>query len=295
MGSVTIIQNQTVVIDLPTDFSDNGWSISNGTATHSGCNNGKILLNLNIPVGTYKITYEVSNRASGSVYAYSGSFVGVPRSANGIYTEEVEINGSLGFYATGDLSLKTLAVAPNNQPDTSLTLAFNENVNKWVTYYSYVPEMMCKFINGFYCFKNGQLWEQNVNALRNNFFGQQYSSKIIFYVNINPSTIKQYWTIRLKSNKAWSVTEATIRPIEGKSEGMRSRIKKGNFKPLQGDWFADFLRNMDDPRFTSELDALMRGNQLHGNVLKITIENDNSVEVRLLQVDVSYSFKNYTY
>lgn len=296
MASISTIVNTPVLIDLPSDYSDSGWRISGGIATHSSCNAGIMIFNNQLPDGDYNVTYEVIDYKSGYVFAFTNNSTGLSKTDNGVYTEQLTVSGDkIRFYSDGALSLRRLTIEPVNQEENSLTIAFNEKLNKWVTYYSYVPEVMIKFINGFYTAKNGNIWEHNVNELRNNFYGEQYSSEITFFVNINPTTSKQYWSLRLKSNKAWEVTEASIRPTEGKSDGMRSRIKKGNFRNLQGDWFADFLRNMDDPRFTNELDALMRGAQLQGNVLKVTIKNDDSVEVRLLSVDVSVSIKNYTY
>lgn len=295
MGKITVTQNSSAIINLPTDYTDNGWTISEGIAIHGACNSGIITSNILTDGKEYVVSYEVLNRTSGSVYTVSGANVGVPRSNNGLFTETITADGSqLGFYSNGNLSLANVKVYESSQDDNYITIAFSEKLDKWVTYYSYVPEMMIKFINGFFTTKSGELWEHNTNEVRNSFYNQPYPSQITFYVNINPSTIKQYWSIRLKSNKVWSA-DVSILPTEGKSKGMRSRLKATRFKSLQGDWFADFLRNMDDPRFLNEVDALFKGDQLQGSVMKVTITNNDTTEVRLLQVDVMVSTKNYTY
>lgn len=297
MGTITILKNTSVAIDLASDSQDNGWDVSNGYANHSSCNSG-LIKNTVFPTiagQEYTLSYKVLNYSSGQVYMVIGGVNGTPQTADGIYTETLVADDDTGvqFYSDGNLSIGLVKVSQGISPAT--TILFNENSNKFVSYHSAEPEYMCKFINGFFMFKDGQIWENNVNETRNNFFGQQYTSKITFYCNLSPTEVKQFFSIREKSNKVWAVTKAYIDPTEGKSQGMESRIKKGNFKNLQGDWFADFLRNLKDPRFNTELEALMKGADLQGNVMEITIENTDTVEVRLLSVDVSVSPHNYTY
>lgn len=177
--------------------------------------------------------------------------------------------------------------------NAAATLAFDEKENKFITYYTFYPEAMIRFKDEFFAFKNGELWEQDVNEVRNNFFGVQYNSGLSFYVNTNPKDEKNYSTIHLDSNKPWAITEVKIYPTEGKSQGMLSRIKKGNFQKKQSTWYADFLRNMIDPRFTNQDIALFNGAALQGQVMKITMINDDTTEVRLKSVDVRISEQNY--
>lgn len=301
MASYTLIANTSILIDLPFDFSNNGWSISGNKATHGGCNPGYItLIDSGLePNTTYVISYEVSGYSSGIVKVIAGGTEGADVNENGVVAETITTgsDGILQFYSDGVLTIEYLNYYTEEEAekDNSITLAFNENANKFVTYFSYKPELMIKFIDGFYSAKNGSLWDHNTKATRNNFYGEQYTSQIVFYVNINPTAIKNFMSMRQKSNKRWSVTEAEILPYYGKPEGQRSRLKKGRFRSLQGDWFADFLKDMNDPRFSDELEALFKGADLQGSVLKITIENTEISEVRLLSIDVHCNTQNYTY
>lgn len=297
MGAITILKNTSVAIDLASDSQDNGWDVSNGYANHSSCNSG-VIKNTVFPTVTgqeYTLSYKVLNYSSGQVYMIIGGVNGTSRTADGIYKETLVADDDSGvqFYSDGNLSIGLVKISQGNSPAT--TIMFNENNNKFVSYVSAQPEYMAKFINSFFMFKDGQLWENNINGTRNNFFGEQFTSKITFYCNLNPTEVKNFYTLREKSNKVWTVAEAKIDPREGKSVGQRSRIKKGNFKSLQGDWFANFLKDLNDPRYTTELDALFNGADLQGNVMEITIENTDTVEVRLLSVDVEVSKQEYTY
>lgn len=297
MASYTLIKNQPLVVNLPDDFSVQGWEVSENIAYHSGCNPGYIKHSIDLSsADIWTFRYTILSLTSGTVNIVVGGEVGEVRTAAGIYEESFEIddiNSLIRFYATGNSSIQLLQVYPEIASTDGVTLAFNEDADKWVTYYSYVPEFMHKFINGFFTFQNGRLWEHNVNELRNNFYGEQFTSKITFYCNLNAEEVKTFFSMRQKSNKVWSVPEIETPARYGKPEGQRSRIKKGNFKHLQGDWFADFLRDLNDPRFTTELDALMKGANLQGDFMKITIENSDVTEVKLSSIQIIVSLSPY--
>lgn len=299
MGSYSIAQNGSISINLLDDFRDNGWTVANNVATHSGCNQGLIRLKgTSYIVGEPNVfKFVVSGYSSGTMRLQVGSQNGAYRSANGVYFETITpaANDEVSFWSDGNLSVELLEIYTDTLDSTSNTFGFDEKTNKWVSYYSFKPEMMAKFKSKFFMWSDGQLWQSHTNNLRNNFFGQQYTSKIVFYVNLNPTQVKQFFSIREKSNEVWSVIEAYIPPRVGKSQGQRSRLKRGRFVRLQGDWFADFMRDMNDPRFVNELDALTKGAELQGNILRLEIENISTTEVRLLSIDVLVSKKDYTY
>lgn len=301
MGSYTINKNATLSVNVPDDYTDTGWTISGALAIHSGCNAGYIINDgIDLVIGeSYIVKYNVESITSGYVKALLGTTSGTNVTVAGEFEEELTVTGNtdFSFYSNGNVSISILSIYPSSQllVNNGKTLSFNETNNKWVNYQSFLPDFMCKFVNSFITFKDGEMWEHDVNETRNNFYGVQYTSKIIFYVNLDPTAIKNFYSMRQKSNKVWSVPEINILPSEGKTEGQLSRLKKGRFKRLQSDWFADFMRDMNDPRFISTLDALTQGADLQGNIMKITMENSDITEVRLLSTDITLSNQNYTY
>lgn len=297
MGTYTTLTNESIDIHLGDDWYDNGWSISSGRATHVSCNEGTIR-NTTMPTEageTYKVRFTVMNWSSGIVYAILGGVNGPNVSANGTYEQEITAMDSSGlkFWSDGDLTIELIRVSLGEIP--AVTFSFDRNNLLWASYWSYSPDLMARFLDGYYTWKDGQLWKHNANEVRNNFYGDQYPSIIKFFVNISPTQIKDFYSVRLKSNKVWVATEIRIPPREGKSNGQLSRLKKGRFKRLQGDWFADFMRDMLDPRFINELDALTQGALLQGNWMEITLENNDEGEVRMMSVDVQVGASNYTY
>lgn len=297
MGTYATLTNQPIDIHLGDDWYDNGWSISEGKAIHESCNEGTIR-NTTMPTEageSYKVRFTVSGWSSGEVYPIVGGTAGTPVTSNGTYEQEITAGDATGlmFFSDGDLAVELIRVSLGEVP--AVTFSFNKDHMLWTSYWSYAPEMMSKFLDGFYTWKEGQLWKHNENEARNTFYGEKYPSIIKFYVNVSPTQVKNFYSIRLKSNKVWAATEIMIPPREGKNQGQLSRLKTGRFKRLQGDWFADFMRDMLDPRFLNEVDALVGGALLQGNWMEVTLENNDEGEVRLISVDVQVSEQNYTY
>lgn len=298
MANYEILKNGSLLVDLPLDFSNQGWVVSENIAYHSGCNGGYIDKYFDLssqPEWTFR--YRIGSVTSGAINIVVDGESGVSRTSAGTYEDTFTVTGTnvlVRFYSEGVNNVELLQIYSEENYVGGLTLAFNEDADKWVTYLSYVPEMMLKFLDGFFTFKEGELWEHNVNEIRNNFFGEQYTSKIVFYCNIDPTAIKQFHSMRQKSNKVWSVPELLIYPYYGKPEGQVSRLKKGRFKSLQGDFFADILRDLNDPRFTPDV-ALFQGAEMQGSLMRVTIENNDTVEVRLLCVNIDVSLSQFTY
>lgn len=299
MGAYSVSSNGNIEIDLRDDYRDNGWSISGQVATHSGCNQGYITRRgYDYKVGVPNVfKYVVSGYSSGTVRLEVGENIGADISSNGLITETFtpEEGDLIRLYSDGNLSIQILEVFTATEDTTGNTISFDETKNQWRSYWSYRPDIMMKFKSDFFSFKNGQLWKHNTNEQRNTFYGVKYPSNIVFYVNLNPTAVKQFFTMREKSNKVWEVKEIYLFPTEGKQKGQLSRLKKNRFRLLQGDWFADFLRDMNDPRFNTQLQALMNGASLQGNVMRIEMENDDETEVRMLSVDIELAPHNYTY
>lgn len=297
MGKYGTISNQPIDINLVDDFRNTGWSISGGSAIHESCNEGFITnRNLTTEAGkSYKVTYTVSNHSSGVVYPVVGGVNGASVSTNGTFVETIVAADDTGllFWSDGDLWVTMLRVSDGEV--AGRTLVFNEKYRKWGGDRSYIPEYATKFLDDVFVFKNGTMWKQESNPVRNNFFGEQYSSIITFIVNVNPTMVKSLSSMRIVGNVPWEVTEIYVRPRVGKSVGQLSRLKKNRFNNLQGQWFADFLRDLNDPRFVNELDRLFKGATLQGEVVRITMEVSDTTEVRLLSVDTLTSKQDYSY
>ena len=281
-----VIQGIPTVFELQDLVGDQGWSISEGVAYHSGCNDGTIVNDgIRIIVGnTYRVTYTVREFISGNVNIILGSAYGISRTANGTYTEEITVtdNTEVKFFASGDLGVENLVIELLEAADNHVTVAYSERNKGFTSYFDYAPEMFATVGGNFYTFKNGQLYIHDTNPTRNNFYGQQYKTKVHYVSNFEPEKNKLYYSIKIDSNGSWGVPTIIIPANQTYPNGMLSRIKKGNFKLDDGKYWADFMRDMNDPNFSSTADALFNGRMLMGSVIYLELENDQTEEVKLV-------------
>tara|TARA_R100001594_G_scaffold150616_1_gene212741 strand:- start:3795 stop:5954 length:2160 start_codon:yes stop_codon:yes gene_type:complete len=97
----------------------------------------------------------------------------------------------------------------------SKTVAFNERVNRWTSFYTFYPEYYGRVGRQFIGFKNGRLWKHNMTdrgyqnihtglgdweSKFNYIYGTQYGSTIQFPFNAEPSSVKTYNAISLESD-----------------------------------------------------------------------------------------------
>lgn len=279
---------------------DQGWVVSETIARHDGCFAGIITAPFDLEAGlTWTIKYKVSEYTSGGVYAIAAGQNGTNRTALGEYSQDFviaagETNLTLKFYSDGTLGIEWLEAYPTVE-EAPVTFGFNIKENRFTSYYNLPAEMMLKISNDFFCFKDGRLWRQNVNTVRNNFFGVQYTSKIRFVCNVDAEKNKLFYNLRLNSVGDWFSPDLTTPVTDQFPSGMRSRITKGNFKLVDGKLWADVLGDMNDPAFAGltplsvrQVNALFKGRKMQGTYLVVDLEVANTTEVKLSSVEVYY-------
>jgi len=115
----------------------------------------------------------------------------------------------------------------------------------WVSFYSFIPEMMQGMNNYFYSFKGGNLFRHNTNELRCNFYGVQYNSTIKSVFNQSPLENKLFRTFNIEGDDVWDVSMYTDIQTTG-------YIEKEWFEKKEQSYFA-FIRNSGEvPALPSE-------------------------------------------
>lgn len=89
------------------------------------------------------------------------------------------------------------------------TLTYAENVEGWVSFYSFIPDYMVGMNNRLYSFKGGNLYQHNANEDRNVFYGIQYPSMIKTVLNDSPLENKLFKTLNLEGDAKWSAQIST--------------------------------------------------------------------------------------
>ena len=219
-GNLTIFQESKVsraLIDKDAIYSAEGSQVST-------------LGNLVIgPVTPFSGNYGISkNPESFAVYGYRKYFTDKDRGAvlrlskDGI--TEISNYGMMDFFrdklgsldqsssSTGkiiggwDIHNKQYVLSLQPFLGTYSTLSFDDSVNGFPSLFSYKPDHLASVKNKFFSTKDGKLYVHNdPTALRANFYGQQYDSKIKFIFNPKVSMSKVFKTINYEGGNGWQV------------------------------------------------------------------------------------------
>ena len=101
---------------------------------------------------------------------------------------------SNGFIGTFDENKKCYNITLNNY-----TVSFDERVDGWTSFRSFIPEFGNSLNGLFYTFNQGLLYSHN-NPIRNNFYGTGYQSSVNVILNDAPSTVKNFKTINYEGS-----------------------------------------------------------------------------------------------
>ena len=116
--------------------------------------------------------------------------------------------------------------------DKFQTIAFNDDdgQQRWKTFYSYEPEMMVSSDTDIITFKDGQLYRHNDNVIRNNFYGEQFTSIIELIFNMDFSTRKFWLALTEEANKIWEAIRIT------NQNGQKTNLIEADFENIEGDF-----------------------------------------------------------
>ena len=115
------------------------------------------------------------------------------------------------------------------------TLTYDEDVQGFPSFYTYNPDWMIGMNNYFYTFNGGNLYRHNVNPVRNNFYGVQYSSTLQGVFNDLPLENKLFKTLNLEGDDSWEANMRTDIQDTG-------YIDDAWFEKKEQSWYA-FVRN----------------------------------------------------
>ena len=120
------------------------------------------------------------------------------------------------------------------------TVTFNDNVNGWSSFKSFIPESGVSLKGYYYTFKSGNLWLHNLNENRNQFYGVEYDSTVKFLLNQNPSDVKIFKTLSYEGTQSQAYTSNSV-TTEGWYASSITTDKQSaeilEFKEKEGKWF----------------------------------------------------------
>jgi len=117
------------------------------------------------------------------------------------FNDNIPLSNS--FLGTFDENKKCYNITLNNY-----TISFDERVDGWTSFRSFIPEFGTSLNGLYYTFNQGLLYSHN-NVVRNNFYGTGYQSSVNVLMNEVPSSIKQFKTLNYEGSASRAYTYNT--------------------------------------------------------------------------------------
>jgi len=159
---------------------------------------------------------------------------------------------------------------------TDETIAFNESINRWTTFYSFIPDCGGYIFNQYFTYQQGRMYTHNTNDTYNSFYGSLYPSVVQLTYNQSPALIKSFIGVIQQGNTVWSAADITT------NLSQHSSLIAEDFSKKEGVWFASLLR--DD----TSVGGLLNGDNLKGNWIKLRLANASTDKIDLLAIDARH-------
>ena len=295
----TTLENTPLTIDLTLQALSTGWSLTGSHGIHEACNAGVMTL-LNFPLVSgqaYTYTYRINSISGGNVQARLGTANGTANTTPGFKVETVTATGTnpmLSFFSNADCDIDILSIQQVLFISTATkqrnTIVYNEKVNKWTSYYSYIADIGFMLFTNLFTAKNGILYlhESNTDD-RCEFYGIQYDAIVKMVSNRNAVVPQSYESISLQSNELMVTTDAGITTSPGQISELAQQdfikqylddgVSSVNIFDYESVYAASFLRDMNED--------LESGTPLKGNYIIVELVTTNSnAPLRLFTAEV---------
>ena len=214
--------------NLPLIRENNTWIIEAGSSSASNPSDDLEIFVYNVNVNTLLLGMQVFQDGDFIGYIVNKSNVGIgyqvitlDRSASVTAGDVITISSVapgkiLGAYDIHNKNyVLSLQETPQYQSDNSAysTIAFDELINGWVSFYSYKPAQMFSVKNDFYTIKNETIWKHySENANVATFYNISGGANITFVFNQNPSINKVFKTVNYEGDNGWQVDSFISEP-----------------------------------------------------------------------------------
>ena len=208
------------------------------------------------------------------------------------------------------LSLQQSPKAANgtvNPSPTTATLAFDERVLGWTSFFSYVPDQTLSLQSNYYSFKNGGFYKHyDITQNRNTFYSTAYDSSIKFVFNPSVSLSKVFKTVNYEGGNGWEVSKFeaarsfelvdSCKPVLSYNDGAYDSATPPNtgaaattqpifyagFVKKEGKYFANLVNSSSATAGEVIFGASMTG--VKGYFATVTIESDATSRIKPMEL-----------
>jgi len=215
-------EKKTISVTYKAGGATNGTSVDIFTATITSGQNitpGMQIIIGGITQPGYITLVENPDFATTRIY-YSQNFANSLSSGTLLisYFYKGKIKGGWDIYSKSYLvSLQKSPTQVSQELESYKTLSFDEEINGWVSFFTYKPTQMFSMINKYYTtggsttVNTTELYQQyysnapTPNDTRGLFYGTRKPSNITFVFNVQPDAMKNFNTISYEGSNGWKV------------------------------------------------------------------------------------------
>ncbi len=281
--------NQNIEVDLVELAKSTGWSVSGAIAEHQSCNDGNVsVIGYPIAAGkTYTFTYEVLTISGGNVRPTLGGVNGTAVTTTGLKTDTITAttDGNFYFYSNANCTIQAFTITDSTPSTDALpmnTIAFADKLQKWTSFYTFVPDCGTALFNQTIMFNDGDMYvQQNGTADRCNFFGTQYQAQIKFVEAKNPQVIKDFQTVNYQANM---LLVSTINGILSSNGQVTTLIDTDFIKQILVDGALEITNYQVDNVYSASIlgdqneDNIVNSPGMRGNYLIVELVTDDGSE-----------------
>jgi hypothetical protein len=146
------------------------------------------------------------------------------------------------------------------------TLTFSNKSEGWTSRWTYRPEWMIGLNSSFYSFKEGNLWQHDINQNHTQFYGNDPFFSVSTIINESPTEVKMFKTLAIDGTTGLNVT--------GYTDLDQVEMLSTQFLKKEGKWYAYLRRPYNEINY--EL-LSTQGIGVATSVVSTTINFDNTI------------------
>lgn len=165
------------------------------------------------------------------------------------------------------------------------TISFNENDNRWKSFWSFIPEWMDSYGVKLVSWIDGKLFIHNSNQNYGNFYGTFYPALLDVVANSEPMKVKTLLTIGENATHPWEAYKITTAADEMHPNGQLSESAFQDFVMKEGVYYAPVLRDALTPNIAN---PLIQGEPMKGRTAKFRLRNIMDIFTKMFTFNINW-------
>ena len=183
------------------------------------------------------------------------------------------------------------------KPADSYTIGFDESVNGWSSFYSYLTsETGGSIDSNFYTFKDAKIYKHYSSSNQNEFYGvANYDSYVELVMNENPSISKNFNTVNYEGSDTWNISNIETDTDQAENVAAFNINNQDNiisgFKKMHNKYYSSLFNKTQ----ASPNEVIFGGDVsgIKGFFAKMKIKTNDTSYKELYSVSSNYNINSY--